>query len=68
MVRKLDDSRLINQASGGSHFGVGDFMDIHSYPPPAVPESKTQVLACGEYGGIGYIIPVISGNRDLRIS
>jgi len=57
MVRKLDDSRLINQASGGNHFGVGDFMDIHSYPPPAVPESKTQVLACGEYGGIGYIIP-----------
>jgi hypothetical protein len=57
MVRKLDDSRLINQASGGGHFGVGDYMDIHSYPPPAAPASTTQVLACGEYGGIGYIIP-----------
>jgi len=57
MVHKLDPSRLINQASGGNHFGVGDFLDIHSYPPPGVPFSKTQVLACGEYGGIGYIIP-----------
>ncbi|HEX8024365.1 glycoside hydrolase family 2 protein [Mucilaginibacter sp.] len=57
LVRKLDNSRLINQASGGTHFGVGDFLDIHSYPPPAAPSSKTQVLACGEYGGIGYIIP-----------
>lgn len=57
MVHKLDPSRLINQASGGNHFGVGDFLDIHSYPPPAVPFSKTQVLACGEYGGIGFIIP-----------
>ena len=57
LVRSLDQSRLINQASGGGHFGVGDFMDIHSYPPPAAPVSSTQVLACGEYGGIGYIIP-----------
>ena len=57
MVRNLDSSRLINQASGGEHFGVGDYLDIHSYPPPAVPYSTTQVLACGEYGGIGYVIP-----------
>lgn len=57
MVHRLDPSRLINQASGGGHFGVGDFLDIHSYPPPGVPNSSTQVLACGEYGGIGYIFP-----------
>jgi len=57
MVRQLDSSRLINQASGGGHFGVGDYLDIHSYPPPAAPSGTTQVLACGEYGGIGYIIP-----------
>ena len=56
MVKKLDPSRLVNQASGGGHFDAGDIMDIHSYPPPACPESKTQALACGEYGGIGYII------------
>jgi len=58
MVKQLDPSRLVNQASGGGHFGVGDVLDIHSYPPPAVPnKSATQALACGEYGGIGYIIP-----------
>jgi hypothetical protein len=56
MVHALDPSRLINQASGGKHFGVGDLLDIHSYPPPAVPQSTTQALACGEYGGIGYKI------------
>lgn len=57
MVRGLDSTRLINQASGGNHFGVGDFLDIHSYPAPGVPKSHSQVLACGEYGGIGYIVP-----------
>ncbi|WP_207532104.1 sugar-binding domain-containing protein [Desertivirga arenae] len=57
-VKQLDPTRLVNQASGGSHYGVGDVMDIHSYPPPDVPAaSATQTLACGEYGGIGFIIP-----------
>ena len=57
MVKKLDPTRLINQASGGGHFGAGDILDVHSYPPPAVPYSTSQALACGEYGGIGFIIP-----------
>lgn len=58
MVKQLDPSRLVNQASGGGHFGVGDVFDIHSYPPPASPMNNgKQALACGEYGGIGYIIP-----------
>lgn len=56
MVRELDPSRLINQASGGAFFSVGDLLDIHSYPAPACPSSTTQALACGEYGGIGYQI------------
>ncbi len=58
MVQGLDPSRLVNQASGGGHYGVGDVMDVHSYPPPAAPaHSTTQALACGEYGGIGYVVP-----------
>ena len=56
MVKKLDPSRLVNQASGGDFFNVGDLLDIHSYPAPACPSSRTQALACGEYGGIGYAI------------
>ncbi|MGF7080966.1 glycoside hydrolase family 2 protein [Mucilaginibacter sp. UYCu711] len=56
-VRKLDPTRLINQGSGWDHFGVGDVLDIHNYPAPGVPVSTSQTLACGEYGGIGFIFP-----------
>ncbi len=56
-VINMDPTRIVNQASGGNHFNVGHVMDIHSYPPPACPKSSTQVLACGEYGGVGYKIP-----------
>jgi len=55
-VMQMDPSRLVNQASGGTHFGVGHVLDIHSYPAPSCPTSDNQALACGEYGGIGYSI------------
>ena len=58
MVKKLDPTRLVNQASGGEHKGAGDVFDVHSYPPPACPSpNDTMALACGEYGGIGMRIP-----------
>jgi len=57
MVKSMDGSRLVNQASGGGYFDAGDILDVHSYPAPGCPNSKTQALACGEYGGIGYKIP-----------
>jgi len=58
MVKSLDPSRLVNQASGGGYFGAGDVSDLHSYPAPGCPApSPTQALACGEYGGIGYLVP-----------
>jgi hypothetical protein len=57
MVKELDPTRLVNQASGGGHEGAGDVYDIHSYPPPGVPRPNPDMaLACGEYGGIGYRI------------
>ena len=57
VVKKLDPSRLVNEASGGGYSGSGDVLDIHSYPPPNCPApSTTQALACGEYGGIGYLV------------
>ena len=52
MIRNLDPSRLINEASGGLHFGGGDVLDAHSYPEPPCPMSRTQMTAVGEYGGI----------------
>jgi hypothetical protein len=57
MVKSMDPSRLVNQASGGTHVGVGDVLDVHSYPPPSAPTSSTQARACGEYGGIGMQVP-----------
>jgi len=52
-VRALDPSRLVNQASGGAHYGVGDILDGHSYPNPCCPVSATQAVVCGEFGGVG---------------
>ena len=58
LVKELDPTRLVNQASGGGYEGVGDVYDIHSYPPPNVPAPNPDMaLACGEYGGIGFKIP-----------
>jgi beta-galactosidase/beta-glucuronidase len=42
LVKTVDPSRLVNQASGGSYFGVGDVLDSHSYPDPGDPTSSTQ--------------------------
>jgi hypothetical protein len=53
-VKTLDPSRLVNQASGGSYYGVGDVLDNHSYPAPGNPTSTTQVPVDGEFGGIGF--------------
>ncbi len=58
VVRSLDPSRLINEASGGGHRGTGDVRDMHSYPPPNCPKPfENQALVCGEYGGIGLRVP-----------
>ena len=56
-VMALDPSRIVNQASGGNYYNAGHVLDAHSYPPPACPTSNSQILVCGEYGGIGYTIP-----------
>jgi hypothetical protein len=54
LVKTLDPSRLVNQASGGAYFGVGDVLDSHSYPDPGDPTSSTQAPVDGEFGGIAW--------------
>lgn len=54
LVKTLDPSRLVNQASGGSYFGVGDVLDDHNYPDPGDPFSSTQAPVDGEFGGIAW--------------
>jgi beta-galactosidase/beta-glucuronidase len=57
--KQYDPSRLLNSASGGNFYPVGDIMDIHNYPAPdlAMYDGK-RVCVLGEYGGIG--LPVES--------
>ena len=53
-TKNYDPSRLVNPASGGNHYPVGDILDIHNYPDPEMyfyDASRANVL--GEYGGIG---------------
>ena len=70
-IKALDPSRLVNRDSGGGYDAedrdgtVGDVDDVHSYPPPATPRpSASQALACGEYGGLGFIIPGHTWKKD----
>lgn len=54
LIRRLDPTRPINSASGGNYRGVGDILDIHSYPDPAISRlDKHQAVVCGEFGGLG---------------
>jgi autotransporter-associated beta strand protein len=52
LVKTLDPSRLVNQASGWNYAGVGDLLDAHNYPDPVCPASASQAMACGEFGGV----------------
>ncbi|MDR1371688.1 MAG: beta-galactosidase [Dysgonamonadaceae bacterium] len=53
-TKHCDPSRLVNPASGGNHYPVGDMLDLHNYPQPRLyfyDAERPTVL--GEYGGIG---------------
>ena len=56
-TKERDPSRLVNAASGGNFHSVGDILDIHHYPTPAMPRAdlfgQDRILVLGEYGGLG---------------
>jgi len=53
-VRKLDPTRLVNNASGWTDRACGDVIDMHSYPGPASPNpQETRAAVLGEFGGLG---------------
>lgn len=59
LVRSMDTTRLIDEASGWTHYGYGDIKDTHPYPAPSPVNpsaNKTQALANGEYGGVRYVV------------
>lgn len=56
-TKDYDPSRLVNPASGGNHYDVGDMIDMHNYPEPRMglyDSKRSNVL--GEYGGIGLVL------------
>jgi len=56
-TKTYDPGRLVNPASGGNHFPVGDLLDLHNYPNPKMylyDGQRPTVL--GEYGGIGLAV------------
>ncbi|MGV8096898.1 MAG: glycoside hydrolase family 2 protein [Mangrovibacterium sp.] len=56
-TKAYDPSRLVNPASGGNHYPVGDMLDLHNYPHPELYLYDAQrATVLGEYGGIGLAI------------
>ena len=58
---RRDPSRLVNIASGGNFWPIGDVVDAHSYPHPAFPfdqdaggRFESYIKVMGEFGGHGY--------------
>lgn len=53
-VKELDPTRLVNNASGWTDMKVGDVIDMHHYPDPAMPKpEETRAAVLGEFGGLG---------------
>ena len=53
-TKNYDPSRIVNPASGGNHYQVGDMLDLHHYPGPNMFLYDAQrATVLGEYGGIG---------------
>ena len=57
-TRLADPTRLVNSASGGNSYPVGDIFDSHNYPDPHMKFTSggTQIDVLGEYGGIGWAV------------
>uniref|UniRef100_A0A7C4LKS5 Beta-galactosidase n=1 Tax=Schlesneria paludicola TaxID=360056 RepID=A0A7C4LKS5_9PLAN len=53
-TKEYDPTRLVNCASGGNDFPVGDVIDVHRYPGPVMVEpSSDRAGVLGEFGGLG---------------
>ncbi|MDX1968154.1 MAG: glycoside hydrolase family 2 TIM barrel-domain containing protein, partial [Planctomycetaceae bacterium] len=53
-TKEYDPTRIVNCASGGNDFPVGDVVDVHRYPGPfAPPPEENRAAVLGEFGGLG---------------
>ena len=57
-TREQDNTRLVNEASGGNYAFAGDIIDTHHYACPAMNNFESKFInVLGEYGGLGYPVP-----------
>lgn len=58
LIKSLDNTRLINPASGWTSYEIGDVLDRHNYSEPALHTNKynERVSVTGETGGYGLVI------------
>ena len=68
-----DPSRVINIASGGNFWPVGDVVDAHNYPHPAFPFDQNidgrfddYIKVIGEFGGHGFPVKGHLWDADRR--
>jgi hypothetical protein len=58
LVKSLDPTRLVDNASGWTDQNCGDVIDMHNYPGPGSPEpSAKRAAVLGEFGGLGLPVP-----------
>ena len=57
-VKDMDPTRLVTGGSGWFRAACGDVIDVHHYQAAArtSPEDD-RIGVCGEFGGLGYIVP-----------
>ena len=56
-TRALDDTRLVDEASGWYDQGGGDVYSLHNYFYPLRVRPQTRTVALSEYGGIAWPMP-----------
>ena len=70
MAVDYDDTRLINIASGGNFWEIGDIADEHRYPHPGFPLDNKRfddyIKVVGEFGGHGFPVKGHLWDADAR--
>ncbi len=69
-IVNYDPTRLVNIASGGNFWPVGDVADNHKYPDPGFPLGQKRfddyIKVVGEFGGHGWPVQGHLWNPEMR--
>ncbi|KAA5825153.1 glycoside hydrolase family 2 [Algibacter amylolyticus] len=69
-TKAYDPSRMLNIASGGNFFEVGDIVDEHKYPNPDFPSEMplfdNYIKVVGEFGGHGWAVKNHLWDKEKR--